>query len=81
LAQNGKDLTECETFANLLTISLYDNRAVVEISLLLLSLLCQDVTVISVVTLNLSCSSKDKALFGSAFGFNFWHFFIVLIIY
>ena len=73
-------LTECEAVKHLLTVSLYDNRAVVEISLLLLRLLRQNVTVISVLTLDLACSSKRETLLCSGLSFNFWHFFVCLII-
>ena len=54
-------LTECETIEHLLAVCLHDNRAVVKISLLLLRLLSQDVTVISVLTLDLAGSSKRNA--------------------
>ena len=80
VSQLRERLTHCETIENLLAVCLYDNCTVVKISLLLLSLLSQDVTVISMLTLNFSCSSKRETLFCSGFSFNFWHFFIVLII-
>ena len=47
-----------------------------KISLLLLGLLSQDVTVISVVTLNLSCSGEGKTLLCTGVGFLFWHCFV-----
>jgi hypothetical protein len=50
---------------------------VVEISLLLLGLLSQNVTVVSVLTLDLSCASELETLLGSGFSFYFWHFFVV----
>ena len=64
----------------MLTVCLHDNRAVVKISLLLLRLLSQNVTVISVLTLDFACSSKRETLLCSGLCFNFWHFFMYLII-
>ena len=58
-------LTKNEEVKNLLAVCLNDNCAVVEISLLLLGLLSQNVTVVSVLTLNLSCASKLETLLGS----------------
>ena len=73
-------LTESETIEHLLAVCLHDNRAVIKISLLLLRLLSQNVTVISVLTLDLACSSKRETLLCSGLSFNFWHFFMYLII-
>ncbi len=77
LSNGVGDLAECETIKHLFAICLYDKCAVNEISLLLLSLLGQDVTVISVLTLNLSCTSKLETLLCSGLSFNFWHFCFV----
>ena len=68
-------LTECETIEHLLAVCLHDNRAVVKISLLLLRLLSQNVTVISVMTLDLTSSSETESLLRTGLCFYFWHFF------
>ena len=69
-------LSEAKLLTNHLAVSLHDDSAVVEISLLLLCLLCQDVTVVSVLTLDFSGTSKSETLLSSGLGFNFWHFFV-----
>ena len=48
-----------------------------EVALLLLGLLRQDVTVISVVALNLTRSGEYEALLGTGISLYFWHFFVV----
>lgn len=72
--------TESEAFAYLSAVCFHYNCLMNKISLLLLSLLCQDMTVISVLSLDLSCSGKLETLLCCGFCFNFWHFFCFLII-
>lgn len=55
-------------------ICLVENSNVVEVALLFLSLLRQNVTVISVTTLNLTRSGKGEPLFGTGISLYFWHF-------
>ena len=70
-------LAKKEEFANLLTVcSLYE-VCTLEVALLFLTFLCQDVAVISVVTLDLTRSSEHKTLLGSGISLYFWHFFVV----
>ena len=47
---------------------------VAEITLLFLSLFGQDMTVISVLTLDLTCAGESKTLLCSGISFHFWHF-------
>ena len=58
-------LTKNQQVEHLLAVCLHDNCAVIKISLLFFCLLCQNVTVISVLTLDLSCAGKLETLFGS----------------
>ena len=48
-------------------------RSVAEIALLFLSLFGQDVTVISVLALDLTCAGESKTLLCSGISFHFWH--------
>ena len=70
------ELAEQEEFAHLTTVGGYHQVGVLQIALLLLFLLSQDVTVISVVTLNLTRSGKLETLFGTGIRLYFWHFFV-----
>ena len=45
-----------------------------QISLLLLGLLCQNVAVISVMTLDLACTGETESLLGTGICLYFWHF-------
>ena len=49
-----------------------------QISLLLLCLLSQNVTVISVMTLDLTCTGKAESLLCTGVSLYFWHFFVNL---
>ena len=55
-------------------VSLVNDADVGEVTLLLLSLLCQDVTFVSMFSFNLSCSGKGEPFFGTGISLNFWHF-------
>jgi hypothetical protein len=58
----------------LLHVLSYYDIIVNQVSFLLLSLLCQDMTVESVMSLNFTCSGKTKSLFGTGISLYFWHF-------
>ena len=62
-------------------VGCYDKVAVLEVTLLRLLLLCQDVAVISVMTLDLTRSGKHETLFGTGIRLYFWHFFVCLNCY
>ena len=53
------------------TISVLSRIA--EVTLLFFSLFGQDVTVISVLTLNLTCAGEGETLLRSGISFHFWH--------
>ena len=67
----GRRLAHAEEFANLLHIGAVNESNVVEVTLLLLGLLGQDVTVISVVTLDLTCSGECETLLGTGISLYF----------
>ena len=58
----GRRLTHAEEFANLVHVRAVNEGHRVKVALLLLGLLGQNVTVISVVTLNLTGSGERKTL-------------------
>ena len=45
-----------------------------QVSLLLLGLLGQDVTLVSMFSFNLPCSGKGEPFFGTGISLKFWHF-------
>ena len=49
-----------------------------KVSLLLLSLLRQDVAVKSVFSLDLSCSGKSESFFGTGISLNLRHVFLIV---
>ena len=51
-----------------------------QVSLLLLCLLSQNVTVVSVMTLDFTCSGEAETLLGSGVCLYFWHCFLFLIV-
>ena len=69
-------LTEEEEFAHLTAIGCYNQISVLQVTLLFLLLLGQDVTVISVMTLDLTRSGEHKALLSTGIRLYFWHFFV-----
>ena len=71
-------LAKEQQLAHLLAISRHDEVAVLEVTLLLLGFLCQDVAVISVMTLDLTRSGEDEALLGTGISLYFWHFLFVV---
>ena len=56
-------LLHCKKFLNLAYVCTMYKCKVVEVTFLLLSLLCQDVTVISVLSLDFTCSGKSESFF------------------
>ena len=64
---------------NLLNVALVDDGEVVEVAFLLLGLLRQDVAVISVFSLDFSCTGKGEPLFGTGISLNLGHclFFVI----
>ena len=69
----GRRLTHAEKFANLLHVRAVNEGHMVKVALLLLGLLGQDVTVISVVTLNLTGSGERKTLLCTRISLYFRH--------
>ena len=69
----GRRLTHAEEFANLLHVRAVNEGHMVKVALLLLGLLGQDVTVISVVTLNLTGSGERKTLLCTRISLYFSH--------
>lgn len=65
-----------EELIDLLLISLVENCEVVEVSLLLLGFFGEDVAVISMLPLDLACSGKRKAFFGTGISLELCHFFV-----
>ncbi len=58
-----------------LLVNLLEDCEMIQVSLLLLGLLCENVAVISVLSLDLSRSGKREALFGTGVGLILCHFF------
>ena len=66
-----------EEFANGVEVALVHHAHVSEVSLTLLALLSQDVTLVSMFSFNLPCSGKVESFFGTGISFNFWHFVVI----
>lgn len=75
-------LTEAKKFTNLLYIAAIHHSDMVEVTLLLFRLLRQDMTMIGVLSLNLTGSRKSESFFSTGISLNFWHFllFVKLLI-
>ena len=65
----------------MLAIGRHDQVAVLQVALLLLGFLRQDVAVVSVVSLDLTCTGERESLLGAGICLYFWHCFICLICY
>jgi len=74
-------LTEAQQVAYLLQVALVNNLVAHQVALLLLGLLGQNVAVVSVVSLDLTCSGERESLLGSGVCLYFWHVFNFLIGY
>lgn len=68
-------LTKIKQLAHLLHVSAVNKRYMNKVPFLLLSLLCEDVTVVSMISFHFSCSGKRESLFGTGVSLNFWHCF------
>ena len=69
-----KESTQTQKFLNSFLVGIVYQSHVNKISFLLFSLLSQDVTVISMFSLNFTRSGKSESFFGTGVSFNFWHF-------
>ena len=49
-----------------------------QVAFLLFSLLRQNVTLVSVLTLDFTCSGKRETLFGTGISLYLWHFVIII---
>lgn len=70
-------LSKKHSFYTGLVVAAYKS-GVVEVAFLSRLLFGQDVTVVSMLTLDFSGAGKRETLFGSGFGFHSWHYFTVL---
>ena len=70
---NERRLTHAEEFTNLLYVGTVHDGHVVEVALLLLGLLGQNVTVVSVMTLNLTGSGERETLLRAGISLYFRH--------
>ena len=70
----GNGLTEVQEVADLLHVLSHYQVGVLKISLLLLGLLCQDVAMISVMTLYLTTAGEHESLLCTGVCLYFWHF-------
>lgn len=67
-------LLQTEKSFNVTFVNLADSAEVGEVAFLLLGFLSENVALVSVFSLDLSCSGKSKALFSTGISLNFWHF-------
>ena len=74
------DLAEQQHFAQTTHVRLIDHRYVRQIALLLLGLLRQDVTLVSVFTLNFTRPGKSESFFGTGISLYLWHFVFCLMV-
>lgn len=70
------DLTHAEELAHFFLVDLSDEASLAEVTLLLLCLLRQDMTVEGVLTLDLTGSGERKALLCTRISLYFRHFFV-----
>ena len=76
-----KNLAEAEEFAYLTYVRAVNDGHVVEVALLLLGLLGQNVTVVSMTSFDLTCSGENETLLCTRISLNFWHFLLSLMDY
>jgi hypothetical protein len=74
-------LTQAKQVTHLLEVAAIDDSLMNQITFLLLCLLGENVAVVSVMSLDLTSSGETESLLGTGVCFNFWHFFIDLVIY
>jgi hypothetical protein len=73
-------LTQAQQVSHLLEVRAVHDGLVHQITLLLLCFLRQNVTVVSVMSLDLTCPGEAKSLFRTGVGLYFWHFFFYLMV-
>ena len=66
-------LLHCEKLANSLDIGALHDCGVVQHTFALFALLGENVAVVSVFSLDFSCSGKGEPLFGTGVSLNLWH--------
>ena len=66
-------LLECEELLDIRFVSVSYSAGVGQIALLLLGLFGQDVALVGMFSLDLSCSGKGEPLFGTGISLNLWH--------
>ena len=71
-----ENLTEAEEFAYLTLVRAVNEGNVVEVALLLFRFLRQNVRVVSVMSLDLTCSGELETLFCAGVRLYFWHFLL-----
>jgi hypothetical protein len=69
------DLAEQQHFAQTTHVGLIDHSYVRQVTLLLFGLFRQDVTLVSVFTLNFTRSGKSESFFSTGISLYLWHFF------
>ena len=67
-------LSQVQKVTYLFLVGFHHDSGVVEVSLLLLSLLRQNVAVISMLSFDLTCSGQLEAFLSAGICLNFWHF-------
>ena len=68
-------LTQTKQVAHLLEVAAVDDCLMHQITFLLLCLLCKNVAVVSVMSLDLTCSGETESLLCTGVSLYFWHFF------
>ena len=74
-------LTEAEQVANLLHIRTIHQGLVYQVAFLLLCFLSQNVTVVSVMSFDLTGSGETESLLCAGICLYFWHFFVVYLLF
>ena len=69
-------LTQTKQVAHLLEVAAVDDCLMHQITFLLLCLLCENVTVVSVMSFDLTSSGETESLLRTGVSFYFWHFFV-----
>ena len=75
------NLAEAEQIAYLLEIRLVNESLVNQITFLFLCFLSQDVTVVSMMSLDLTCTGETESLLRTGIRFYFWHCFLLFNCY
>ena len=77
---DNKGLTETQQVTNLLHVASVNDCVVNQITLLLLCFLCENVAVVSVMSLDLTCTGETESLLCTGVCLYFWHCFKIFII-